>query len=443
MPNQKSEETGKEIKETERRFNHAIAKVKEHFEYFSFPKSLQQQFESFENSFKVEFTRIHQNSAIERTDSMTFAFTQNRNFNTLFENILLEQKRITEQLKSDYSWSLTDNAIIQIILLITSIPILITDSNKLKKEEKERKSLLNSLHENNQKYLYHSETNYQEEAIINSISAYQKIFRFVDLVSVSNYDAAQTLITEQDKVKNENTIIGKLIYMSEQLELNEKDKQQKQWVANGLNEFNNILRSQAGHLESLYDSSIRYLCQYSGSLQGYLFVKTKMQEEDVLELKACFAYNKKKWIHKIIGLQEGLSGQALQEGEYIYLKEIPQKYTTITSGLGESTPGTMIILPGIHNNEKELVVEFASFNEYTPYAIEFLTKAIQSLTATIQAEKNTTRMQELVHKSLQQAEALREQEEEIRQNMEELEATNETIRRREEELLRNLKVTRP
>lgn len=428
------------IEKTKRNFDQTAQKITNHLSYFDYPEDTKKLFIKYANQYKIK-DNAYLSDGLINNDAINLSDIQLKEYQIFFNEILSRQQAIERQLRGDYDWSLADNAIIQIILFVISIPIIITASNQLKREIRERKALIKNLHDNNQKYLYSSENDQSEEAIMNSISAYRKIFSFVDHVAANNYDAAQSLITSNDKIKNENTIIGKLLYMSEQLELNELDKQKKQWVINGLNEFNKILRTNTGHLADLYDNSIRFLCQYSSSLQGYLYVKVKVEEHDILELKACFAYNKKKWITKMMEMHEGLGGQALLEGEYILLKEIPQGYTSITSGLGESTPGNLIILPGINNGEKELVIELASFEEFNTYKIEFLTQAVQSLTATIQAEKNNNKMQELVNKSIQQAEVLREQEEELRQNMEELEATNEAMRRREEELLRNFKLS--
>jgi hypothetical protein len=111
--------------------------------------------------------------------------------------------------------------------------------------------------------------------------------------------------------------------------------------------------------------------------------------------------------------------------------EIPNGYTSITSGLGDSTPSCLLIVPFPYNEEVEAIFEVAGFKKYGGHHIEFLKKAGEFLAAALQAAKNNNEMQELLRQSREQAEVLKAQEEEMRQNMEEPEATQEASRRGE------------
>jgi methyl-accepting chemotaxis protein len=122
-------------------------------------------------------------------------------------------------------------------------------------------------------------------------------------------------------------------------------------------------------------------------------------------------------------------GQCYLERQTAYLKVVPQDYVRITSGLGEATPNTLIIVPMISNGVVEGVMEFASFKEFEPYQISFLEKVGESIASSIHAASVNERVKNLLSESQQQAEEMRAQEEEMRQNMEELAATQEEMGR--------------
>ena len=72
--------------------------------------------------------------------------------------------------------------------------------------------------------------------------------------------------------------------------------------------------------------------------QGGVFLLQEEEDDQYLELVACYAFDKKKFVEKRIDIGEGMIGQAFMERNTVVLKEVPKGYTHITSGLGEATP---------------------------------------------------------------------------------------------------------
>ena len=137
-------------------------------------------------------------------------------------------------------------------------------------------------------------------------------------------------------------------------------------------------------------------------------------------MKSCYAWDKKKFLNHKIYKGEGLAGQAWQEGDIVYLTEVPQNYIKITSGLGDANPTSVLIVPLKVNDQIFGVVEIASFNLFQDFEMEFVQKIAESIASTISSVKVNARTQLLLEESQEMTEQMRAQEEEMRQNMEEL-----------------------
>jgi len=151
-------------------------------------------------------------------------------------------------------------------------------------------------------------------------------------------------------------------------------------------------------------------------------------------MKACYAYDRKKYISKKIRPGEGLVGTCYLEGEPIYMTNVPNNYITITSGLGDANPRAMLICPLKVNDRIFGVIELASFKPFEPHQLDFVQKVSESIAATISTVNVNIRTNRLLEQTKLQAEEMVNTEEELRQNMEEMQATQEESRRREIEL---------
>ncbi len=251
---------------------------------------------------------------------------------------------------------------------------------------------------------------------------------FAQSIGEGNVDFDFKPVSESDMLGNS------LVQMKQKLKtINEEDKK-RNWVTEGLAKFADIMRKSDDY-EALSHLVVSELVKYTNSNQGGLFIINQDDANDpYLQLTACYAFERKKYLQKRVDIGQGLVGQSYLERHTIYLKQIPADYVIITSGLGGANPSSLLIVPLKVNETIEGVIELASFKEYLPYQIEFVEKVGEIIASTISNARINTKTRRLLEESQQHSEELRAQEEEMRQNMEEMQATQEQLHRQTEEM---------
>jgi methyl-accepting chemotaxis protein len=149
---------------------------------------------------------------------------------------------------------------------------------------------------------------------------------------------------------------------------------------------------------------------------------------------ASFAFDRKKYIQQRFAIGEGLVGTCAIEQDRIFLTEIPENYLNITSGLGESKPRSLLLVPLKLENETLGVIEIASIQVLEEFEIVFVEKLAESIASAVATVKMNMRTSRLLEQSQQQAREMASQEEIMRQHMEELKKTQEKSARRESEI---------
>ncbi|MCS6820753.1 MAG: PAS domain S-box protein [Microscillaceae bacterium] len=272
------------------------------------------------------------------------------------------------------------------------------------------------------------------------VDSFREYTRFAENIGRGNFDI-------NFEVKSEKDTLGyTLLAMRDNLKRVAEEDRKRNWANEGFAKFSSILRSSEKDLTELSYDIISNLVKYVGAVQGGIFLlehenSNGHKENAYLDMKACFAYNKRKYEQKKLSIGQGLVGQSVLEKETIYMEKLPEEYIKITSGLGEASPRTIVIVPLITNNEIYGAIELASLRAFQPFELDFiqrLSENIASAIATVRINENTKRLLEETRLYAEQAQA---QEEEMRQNMEELASTQEEMQRnnkRLEEYKRNL-----
>lgn len=214
-----------------------------------------------------------------------------------------------------------------------------------------------------------------------------------------------------------------------------KEEEQRTWVTNGVAQFGEILRRNQDNMEELSYNVVNYLVKYMKINQGGFFILNKEDEKNpFFELTGHVAFDRKKFTDKKIAWGEGLIGRCGLEKETIYMTDIPNGYISVTSGLGDGTPTSLLIVPLKTSDDIYGALELASFKEFEEFEIEFVEKTAESIALTISNVTNNMRTRKLLSETQEQAQKMHAQEETLRQNMEEMKATEEENQRRQVEM---------
>lgn len=212
-------------------------------------------------------------------------------------------------------------------------------------------------------------------------------------------------------------------------------EQQRKWVSEGMSKFMTIIGGSTTDNHQFYDTFLKLLVEYTAANQGGIFLLNDQDDDDpFLELTSSYAFGKKKYVEKRVDMGQGLLGQCFLDRETTFFSEVPHSYTTITSGLGEATPRFLLLIPIKFNNVVLGVIELAYFKKPEKYQIEFAEKITENMASVTLNLRHAKRAQILFDESVQKAKALQEQEEILRQNVEELVATQEEMKRHQQEV---------
>jgi transcriptional regulator with GAF, ATPase, and Fis domain len=114
------------------------------------------------------------------------------------------------------------------------------------------------------------------------------------------------------------------------------------------------------------------ICNEVEACQGAIFQAKRADNKRFVEMCASFAYFKAESKSVSYEFGEGLTGQVAKEGKLINISTVPEGYVTIISGLGNSSPKHLMIVPVKLDSTVVGVIEIASFKTFTKADEDFL-----------------------------------------------------------------------
>lgn len=124
-----------------------------------------------------------------------------------------------------------------------------------------------------------------------------------------------------------------------------------------------------GNLEQFTEKVLINISKEYDIMQGIFFVKDV--DDKVFRKQGTYAYFSEDELREFTE-EVGLSGQVAANKKLLNISNIPEKYITVLSGLGKSSPANLLIFPILYQNESIGIVELASFKKFDSFAEEIL-----------------------------------------------------------------------
>ncbi len=198
-------------------------------------------------------------------------------------------------------------------------------------------------------------------------------FSFIEATKEFKFVKVQSRKDEEESDK-EDIELGDL---EEEISETEKESLQKEYINNIEQRIKNTALRKDYSIEEVCDKILSIISKEVEIVQGEIFIfDNSIKEKKTYKLVSTFAYYLPEEQKESFEYGEGLVGQVAKGKDILTLNNIPKEYIKVTSGLGESTPSNLTIIPiAIDDTITIGVIELATFQTIKNQDIELL-KAI-------------------------------------------------------------------
>ena len=196
--------------------------------------------------------------------------------------------------------------------------------------------------------------------------------------------------------------------------------EEQDWLKTGLARISALMQGERD-LETVTQAIVSELTP-TVSAQHAAFFLAEGEEPQTSELRliASYGYKRKSGVPERFAFGEGLVGQAAVERKTILLTEVPDDYVKVTSGLGQASPATVIIMPVLFEDQVLGVIELGSLRPFSELHQMFLDQQLDTIGVSLSTIIANRRTEELLEQSQSLTQELQSQSVELRQTNEEL-----------------------
>ncbi len=209
--------------------------------------------------------------------------------------------------------------------------------------------------------------------------------------------------------------------------------QEQDWLKTNVAKFSSMMQGQK-NLDTVSRLIMSQLTPLVSAHHGAFFMMDQESEGPVLKLVATYAYKERKSVSNRFQPGEGLVGQCALEKKTILLTRVPSDYIQISSGLGESPPLNIIVLPVLFEGEVKAVIELASFDTFSAIHQIFLDQLTESIGVVLNVIGANMRTEQLLQQSQGLTQELQSRSQELTIQQEELKRTNSALEKQAVEL---------
>jgi len=222
--------------------------------------------------------------------------------------------------------------------------------------------------------------------------------------------------------------------MIDNLRLTTDRNTEQDWLKTNLARFTGMLQGQRD-LSTVGRLLLSELTPLVEAHQGVIY-QVEAEEEPGLKLLSAFADAEADGHAQRLALGAGLIGQVAIEKRSMVVSDLPPQTTPIRSGLFQSVPRNVVVLPVLFEDQVKAVIELASLQVFTASHLAFLEQLTASIGIVLNSIEATMQTEGLLKQSQQLAAELQAQQRELQQ-------TNEQLAQKAQQLAeRNVEVER-
>jgi HAMP domain-containing protein/CheY-like chemotaxis protein/signal transduction histidine kinase len=206
--------------------------------------------------------------------------------------------------------------------------------------------------------------------------------------------------------------------MIDNLRLTTDRNTEQDWLKTNLARFTGMLQGQRD-LTTVGRMLLSELAPLVNAQQGVIY-QMETEESAGMVLLSAFADDGEDGHLRRLKIGEGLVGQVASEKRRMLISDLPEKTIPIRSGLFESVPRNVIVLPVLFEDRVKAVIELASLNAFTASHLAFLEQLTASIGIVLNSIEATMQTEGLLKQSQQLAAELQTQQKELQQTNEQL-----------------------
>jgi CheY-like chemotaxis protein/signal transduction histidine kinase/CHASE3 domain sensor protein len=177
-------------------------------------------------------------------------------------------------------------------------------------------------------------------------------------------------------------------------------------------------------VEELADSILAFLAQFLGFQAGALF---KGEGGDFYRA-AALGIPADADVPVRFKVKEGLLGKVAADGRPTIVRDVPDGYLTIGSGLGRDKPKHLVLMPAHADDVVNAVIEMGFLHPVDDLVLDLLDQASASIGIALRSARYRAELQNVLEETQRQAEELQVQSEELRVSNEELEEQGRALK---------------
>src|SRR5437867_4090647 len=193
---------------------------------------------------------------------------------------------------------------------------------------------------------------------------------------------------------------------------------EQDWLKTNLARFTGMLQGQRD-LATVGRVLLSELTPLVHAQQGVIYQR-EAEGSAGLKLLSAFADDGQDGYSPYLRLGEGLVGQCAVEKRRMLIGDLPSHTVPIRSGLFQSIPRNVIVLPVLFEDQVKAVIELASLSLFTASHLAFLEQLTASIGIVLNSIEATMQTEGLLKQSQQLAAELQTQQKELQQTNEQL-----------------------